>query len=229
LDAARNGAPEGLVLVTDHQTAGRGRQGRTWVDEPASSLLMSVLLRPDPSWAPLIPLAVGLAMVESLAPLTSATIGLKWPNDVLVMGQGEQPSERKMAGILAEATTVGAELVVVVGCGLNLSWPKGPPPDVSDRAVDLASIADVDVDRLEIMGAFLTCFDAKLRDFEAGRRDQVLDQYRHQCISLGRDLRLATPSGEVVGRAIAIDPGGGLTLLTDAGEVTVTAGDAHHI
>lgn len=151
LDAGRAGEAEGRVLITDHQTSGRGRQGRTWVEQPETSLLMSVLLRPDPSWAPLLPLAFGsavVAAVESVVPNDSGLgIGLKWPNDVLVQTSA---GERKLAGILAEAIMVDQELVVVVGCGMNLRRSEDIPAEVSAKAVALSALAGVEVDRFEL-------------------------------------------------------------------------------
>src|SRR4051812_16300557 len=124
LDEARGGAPAGLVVVADHQTAGRGRLGRTWGAPPRASLLMSVLLRPaiPVERRHVLVMTAGLAMAEALEAETGVAAGLKWPNDLLVGG-------RKLAGILAEAS--GDALVI--GIGVNLEWTDVPP--------DLATIA----------------------------------------------------------------------------------------
>ena len=155
LEAGLAGAPEGQVLVTGHQTAGRGRQGRTWHDDPGSSLLCSVLLRPNPSWASLIPLATGLAVIEGVEAASGVRADLKWPNDVLVRtpSDGVSPnatqmnSERKLCGILAEAAGTAEALIVVVGFGLNLRWHGELPAELSARSIDLASLADRTMDR----------------------------------------------------------------------------------
>ncbi len=234
LQAAEQGAPEGMVLVTQHQTAGRGRQGRTWLDQPGSALLVSWLLRPNPETAGLIPLVTGLSVAEALAGLGVESAGLKWPNDVLAaddVAAGRR--ERKLAGILAEATTTGPSFAVVVGMGMNLRFVGEPPPEVADIAVDLTSLVpgagDDPISAHELLRSILTNVDTRLRQLEAGGRDAVLDAYRAVCWTLGRDVELETPSGVVAGVASDIDPGGGL-VVTPPGRspIVVTAGDAHH-
>ncbi|MGI9597513.1 MAG: biotin--[acetyl-CoA-carboxylase] ligase, partial [Acidimicrobiales bacterium] len=129
LAAAARGAAEGSVLVTDHQTAGRGRQRRNWHDDPGNALLVSVLLRPGRNLAPLLPLLTGVAAVDAVTTLLEPDhadrpdrpVGLKWPNDVLAPAL----DDRKLAGILAESTTVAPArpgtddepMIVVVGMG----------------------------------------------------------------------------------------------------------------
>ena len=133
--AARDGAAEGLVVVADHQSAGRGRQARTWVAPPGGSLLLSVLLRPPARVAGAVTMAAAVAMAESVEQVAGVSPGLKWPNDLVV---ATDDGDRKLAGILAEAdwpagSTVSAgyrapaphdRAVVVVGIGVNVTWPQ---------------------------------------------------------------------------------------------------------
>ena len=133
--AARDGAAEGLVVVADHQSAGRGRQARTWVAPPGGSLLLSVLLRPPARVAGAVTMAAAVAMAESVEQVAGVSPGLKWPNDLVV---ATEDGDRKLAGILAEAdwpagSTVSAgyrapaphdRAVVVVGIGVNVTWPQ---------------------------------------------------------------------------------------------------------
>jgi BirA family biotin operon repressor/biotin-[acetyl-CoA-carboxylase] ligase len=135
LSEARTGAAEGLVVVADHQSAGRGRLGRRWEAPPAANLLVSVLLRPRlPIQARhLASAVVALAAADACAALGEVNVDIKWPNDLLVGG-------RKLAGVLAEAD-VGAEAAggakadagadgmspIVVGIGINVAWPPAPP------------------------------------------------------------------------------------------------------
>ncbi len=114
LDQARRGAPQGLVAVADHQTAGRGRLGREWVSPPGASLLASVLWRPElpVERLHLLTFAMGLAAAAACQRVARFRPGLKWPNDLVVDGA-------KLAGVLAEADLP----VVVVGIGVNLDWP----------------------------------------------------------------------------------------------------------
>jgi BirA family biotin operon repressor/biotin-[acetyl-CoA-carboxylase] ligase len=123
LDQARAGAPEGLVAVADHQTAGRGRLGRRWEAPAGAGLLVSVLLRPSLPIEELHLCTVAVALAARSACTEAAGVepGLKWPNDLIV-------GERKVAGILAEAR----EGAVVVGIGVNVAWP---PPDTEPTEV----------------------------------------------------------------------------------------------
>ena len=111
-DLARAGAPDGVVVGADHQTAGRGRRGRTWESRPGASLLVSVILRPAPA---LVTLAAGVAAAEACEAVAGAAVRLKWPNDLLLDGA-------KLGGILSELVAGAA----VVGLGINLAWaPAG--------------------------------------------------------------------------------------------------------
>jgi len=112
-DLATAGAPDGTVVGADHQTAGRGRRGRTWESEPGSSLLVSVVLRPPP---PLVTLLAGVSAAQACETVAGVPVTLKWPNDVMV-------PEGKLGGILSELVGDAA----VVGLGLNVDW-RSPLP-----------------------------------------------------------------------------------------------------
>jgi BirA family biotin operon repressor/biotin-[acetyl-CoA-carboxylase] ligase len=237
-----------VVLVADHQTAGRGRQSRSFYDEPGAAMLMSVLLRPPVEVAPLVPFLMGMAAVEgvgdavapadrSRASATSSRLALKWPNDVLVPELGD----RKLAGILTEATTVvggppagstrptaSPDLVVVAGIGLNLRWTSPPPIEVAERAATLQELTGQEIDRWELVRAVLTRLDRWLDRVESGDRSGVMGAYRSRCCSIGRTVVIETPSGLVEGVANEVTRSGALQVETSDGPVEVLAGDAHH-
>lgn len=254
LDEGRAGAPEGSVLLTDHQTAGRGRQARNWHDEPGNALLVSLLLRPSRELAPLTPLLSGVAAVEALlalleqesggtgsspgSPLEAQqpAVGLKWPNDVL----SPLLDERKLAGILAESTTSGSsrsatadlddDLVVVVGMGLNLRWGSPPPADISSKAATVGELAGRPVDREEVLGLYLRWFEHWLRIIESEGTAPLLDRYRRRCLTIGREVRFTTAKADYDGTVVDVSDAG--TLLLDTGSdgiVELHAGDAHHV
>jgi len=134
LALARDGAPEGIVLVADHQTAGRGRSGRTWTAPPNASLLLSVLVRPAPQLAGLSTMAMGLGAADAVESAAQFRPRLKWPNDLVWPGDGSAP-DRKLAGILAEAHWPAAgDAAVVIGIGLNVNWPADLPADLATYA-----------------------------------------------------------------------------------------------
>ena len=221
-EVRRGAGRDGAVLVTDHQTAGRGRQGRVWHDRPAGSLLVSALVRADPSWAPLIPLATGLAAVGALGDHGVDGVRLKWPNDVLVPAAGE----RKLAGILAEGATSGEELWVVIGMGCNLSWPEDRPAELLDRLVAVGDLVD-GVTRDGLLDRWLVHLDGLLDQLVLGQRG-VLEDYRRHCLSLGREVRLATPTGDVDGRVEGIADDGALLVRVDGTVRRFDAGEVHH-
>ena len=237
LAVAASGGPEGAVRVTDHQTAGRGRQARAWHDEPGDSLLISVLLRPQPTVVAVVPFIIGLAAVDTvdatLAELAPARAdhraALKWPNDVLVPALGE----RKLAGILAEATTAAGEghsgLAVVVGMGMNLRWSSPPPSEIAARAATLTEIVGLEVERWSVAEQLLVCLERWLQLAETDGPLAVLRHYRRQCLTIGRQVRMQTPNQLLEGEAIAVADDGGLVVAGPQGPVTVFAGDAHHV
>ncbi len=226
LDAAIEGRAAGSVLVTDHQTAGRGRQGRAWVDDPGRSLLFSVLLRPSKDETSLLPLVMGMAVVDAVVEVAGIAATLKWPNDVLVIA--DSGPERKLAGILAEAVSTDAGLAVVVGCGINVAFVTGPPIEVQDRAIDLVSAGSSTVDRERPLDAVLTHLDRWLSVGERAGAAGIVAAYRERCYTLGRLVTLETPTGPVTGTAVDIDPSGALVLEVDGERRTLYAGDAHH-
>lgn len=244
--AARGGTSGPLVLVTGHQRAGRGRQDRTWFDEPGDSLLVSVLVTAERAWADLVPLAAGLAaeravnrFLNSLAVAAGGdlhdVVALKWPNDLLVPAL----DERKLAGILVESTagTGPDSLAVVIGMGLNLRWSSEPPEEVQHRATTLAAVTRrlaavglTDDVRPRLLGQYLDALDAALATLAGpDGRSATVAEYRHRCLTVGRSVRLTTPSEEITGRAVGVGDGGELLVeLADGTVRPVTAGDAHH-
>src|SRR5690606_12819737 len=168
MELARHGAPEGVVVVADHQTAGRGRAGRSWTAPPGASLLVSVLLRPPAGVAEGATMAMALAAAEAVEEVAGFAPGVKWPNDLVWPGDGSAP-DRKLAGILAEADWLTGSsaasgvrrpapeerVVVVVGIGVNVAWPEDLPEELADVAVACNHVTDVPVDREDLLAALL--------------------------------------------------------------------------
>ncbi len=226
LEAAVGGRAAGSVLVTDHQTAGRGRQGRTWIDDPGRSLLFSVLLRPDPAHVSVLPLVKGMAIVDAIGEFGGVDAKLKWPNDVLVADH--DGTERKLAGTLAEAVMTDGGLAVVIGTGINVAFVTGPPMEVADRAIDLASVGAAMIDREILLDRILTRLDQWLGELERHGPTAIISAYRPRCCTLGRVVTIATPSGDLTGEAVDIAANGALVLEVDGERHEVLAGDTHH-
>lgn len=211
------GSPAGVVVVADAQTAGRGRQGRAWEDRPGGSLLFSVTVPTPPTSLSLVPLATGVAVVDAL--LRRRLRGeLKWPNDVLVGG-------RKCAGILVEHH--GDQLVI--GVGINVDWRGIERDGEMATWTSVAEELDADVDRWDLLTDVLRGLDLWVRDLSRGV-SRLLENYTGRCITLGRQVRVATPGGTTVeGTARDISRDGELVIESGDGLVAVRAGDVEHV
>ena len=224
-ERARAGEEPGLVLVTEHQTAGRGRLDRAWETPARSSLTFSVLLRPDvpaASW-PWLPLLTGYAVQAALADRLP-DIALKWPNDVLV--DAAEGVGRKVCGILVERVEAPDGPVAVVGIGINVDQTLDELPVALATSVSLET--GEPVERTGLLGQVLGSFhglQGLLDDVESLRR-----AYADVCVTLGRTVDVHLPGGDVRrGEALDIDATGALVVGTDDGTFTVAAGDVVHV
>ena len=228
LVARAGSADDGTVMVTDHQTAGRGRLGRTWDAPPATNLLVSVLLRPhwSPEAHPLVTPALAVAVVDALAGMGVPT-AVKWPNDLVVKGG---PALGKVAGILAEYV-VGPPEAVVVGLGLNLAWPAAED-DAPPEATSLRTCGHT-VNRWDLLAVVLAGFDTRLDDLAAaGGPERLREAHLGRSATVGRRVRADTPTGPVEGTAVDIRVDGSLLVRPDGptdAPVLVTAGDVTHL
>jgi BirA family biotin operon repressor/biotin-[acetyl-CoA-carboxylase] ligase len=234
LSEASAGAPEGIVLVADHQTAGRGRLDRSWSAPPGASLLVSVLLRPRlaPRDAFLVTASAAVAACQACSQVAAVFPGIKWPNDLMIVA-GERFTGRKLAGILAESVVAdGGIEAVVLGMGLNVNWPAVLPAELADTAVALDHVVGHRVDREALLVAWLRHLDDWLDLIETPEgRDLLLQRVRETSATLGRRVRVELPSGTIEGTAIDVTTEGHLLVLAD-GEteaVEVTVGDVVHL
>lgn len=241
--AAREGEPEGLVVVAEQQTAGRGRLGRRWESPARAGITVSVLLRPGEAdaargWSPVqptgygwLPLLAGVALVGAVTKLAKLDAALKWPNDLLIDGA-------KCAGILAETVpdAAGAASAVVLGVGVNVTTrrdelpvnPNGPP------ATSLLLAGAAVTDRDPLLRALLRGIAewyARWRDAGGDVEASGLrDAYLRHCATLQRPVRVLLPSGgELTGTATTVDQDGRLVVRTANGEHRVAAGDIRHL
>lgn len=243
LELARQGEREGVVLVADHQSAGRGRAGRTWTAPPEASLLLSVLLRPPAAVMDLCTMAVAVAAAEAVEAVAGFSPRLKWPNDLVWPGDGSLP-DRKLAGILAEADwpagstpdsgyrapAPASRVVVVVGIGINVRWPGELPPELVDIAVACNHVVDVAVDREDLLVALLQRLEPRYEALVAGERESLLDAWRQRSATLGRTVRVELGADDVEGTALDITPEGHLVVETaDGTRHTFAVGDVVHL
>jgi BirA family transcriptional regulator, biotin operon repressor / biotin---[acetyl-CoA-carboxylase] ligase len=206
-ELAAGGAPSGLVVTAEEQTAGRGRQGRTWVAPAGKALLYSALLRPLDERHLLLPLAVPLAVCEAAERLGGGPCRVKWPNDVL-------SEDRKCAGVLIEARP--RDGWAVIGVGLNLSIePDEFPPELRGTAI---SIGGADP------AAALAALNERLGAWAEAEPAAVLHGFRERDALRGREV--AWEGGE--GTAEGVDDRGNLLVRRADREVeSLGAGEVH--
>jgi BirA family transcriptional regulator, biotin operon repressor / biotin---[acetyl-CoA-carboxylase] ligase len=210
---------DGVVLIADSQTAGRGRHGRSWSTPPGSQIALSagvgVGAVPSEAWG-WLPLLTGVAVVDAVAQVAGVTAGLKWPNDVLV-GAG------KLAGILAEVAAPAP--VVVIGLGLNVT-------EAPDPAATSLALLGATVDRGVLTEAVLRHLAARVDAWRAadGADAALVADYRSRSVTVGNRVRAALPGDRTVS-GVADDVDGIGRLRIDTGEevVTVSAGDITHL
>ena len=213
-EEARAGSTSPCVLVTDHQTAGRGRLGRAWADDVGQALLVSFRLRYGPDSAldaAACLTAAARAAADAACPVPVAT---KWPNDLVVE---DGPAPGKLAGMLAELVT-GDRDTVVIGLGLNLEPAPGQPAATSIRECG----GSPDLDR--ILAAVIDGLGERLSD-PARARDEI----RVASATIGRAVRVDLGSTSIVGTAVDLTDAGELVLATDDGERVLSAGDVVHL
>jgi BirA family transcriptional regulator, biotin operon repressor / biotin---[acetyl-CoA-carboxylase] ligase len=224
VEEARAGAPEGLVLVADHQTAGRGRLGRSWSAEPGTALLVSVLLRPPlpVDEVPLVLMAAGLAACDGVEAAAGFRPRLKWPNDLVV-------DDRKLAGLLSEATGAG-EPAVILGLGVNVG-PAAYPKELAADAVSCEEVASRPVDRSALLVGFLRGLESRYATVLGGKRDDTLAAYRADSATLGRRVRVELTAGDALeGAASGLADDGRLVVTDDKGsEHLINVGDVKHL
>lgn len=225
-DAVRAGAAEGLVLVANHQRAGRGRLGRTWETPAGSGLAVSVLLRPDAVAAarwPWLPLLTGVALAEGLRRSAGVAAELKWPNDVLVAG-------RKLAGVLVERVDGPGGPAAVVGFGVNVGLAVADLP--APQATSLAILEAPTLDRGELLTAVLIELGERYLAWRAAgaATEPLRETYVGRCATLGQPVSVQLPDGSTLrGQATGIDGSGRLLVSTRTGVQAVGAGDVLHL
>lgn len=241
---ARSGEPEGLVVVAERQTSGRGRRGRAWQSPARAGIATSVLLRPgeavaDRGWPPAspsaygwLPLLAGVALVEAVARLAELEATLKWPNDLLL-------DEAKCGGILAEgvpAATPDTPPAVVLGIGLNVTLRADELPEnptgLPATSLQLAGAAATDRDPLlrALLRSLAEWYDRWRAAGGSAVDSGLRDAYLSSCATVGRQVRALLPGGgELTGTATGVDPDGHLIVATPETTHHLSAADILHL
>jgi len=224
--AAESGCPEGTVILAARQTAGRGRQGRSWAS-PQGGLWLSVVLRPQLPIRKLwrLGLAAAVAAAEAIEQEAGLAVGLKWPNDLVV-------KERKLGGLLLDSHP-GPPGFAILSLGLNVNVAAGSFPDeVRPRATSILIETGRELPLEEMLHAFLARLAAcyNLAVGEENRIARLLAAWQRRDLCLGRRVRVIAGDREVAGLALGLDGSGALRLRTEeSGEIRLAAGEVTYL
>jgi BirA family biotin operon repressor/biotin-[acetyl-CoA-carboxylase] ligase len=240
-DIVRNwliaGTAEVCLAVSDEQTAGRGRSGRSWVAPSGAALLLSLGFRPDYLAADRLwrlAAVVSLAMADAAEEVAGLAIGklrLKWPNDLVVEVGG---GLRKIAGVLGETEGVGsADQLAVVGIGVNAGWPRADfPTELADSMTSLSEASGRPIDTDQLLEAFLLRLEPRVLALRDGHFDVA--GWHDRQVTTGRLVRLEASGGDAEElRAVGVDGASGALLVEDPAdpgtEREVLAGEVVHV
>jgi len=205
------GAPDGTLVTASEQSAGRGRQGRTWSAPPRKALLMSAIVRDLTRRDALLPLAVPVAVAEACDEVAGTSCGIKWPNDIWIEG-------RKLSGILLEGRP--QEGWAVIGIGVNVGTLREEfPEELRATATSLAIESGADAGVEAVLESVLLALERRLAD----PAEQILSAWRERDVLRGNGVRWNGGQGTAAG----VDRDGSLLVDSDAGRVTLDAGEVH--
>ena len=225
LNAARRGADEGLCIIAEQQTAGRGRHGRNWISGKNSGLYFSIVLRPkiETRFLPLLTFAAALAVHDTLEKLYQIDCDIKWANDIHVNG-------KKICGILAETCESLNGLAVVVGIGINLK-SSNFPPEIAETATSIEAETNENPN-VEILLQNLTQFFAEFYDLIQSKNGA--EKIRHEWAKKssyfkGKNVRVLSETETIYGKTCGIEENGALRLETENGIKIIHAGDVERL
>jgi BirA family transcriptional regulator, biotin operon repressor / biotin---[acetyl-CoA-carboxylase] ligase len=211
---AQNGAAHGTVVLAESQSGGYGRHGRPWFSPPGLNLYCSAIIRGERprislghwlSWTPLIS---ALATVEAVQRITTVSLTLKWPNDLLLL-------QRKAGGILCESLLqLPADPAIVIGIGLNVNVAREAfPDDLFSIAASLAEISQQPIDRNRLVAQLLLELEHCLDELHSHGSSRLRQAYMARCVTLGRRVQVQfTTHDQVTGIAEDISADGALQI-----------------
>lgn len=219
---ARAGAPHGTVLIAEHQTAGRGRLGRSFSSASGMGVYLSVILRPDCPAPALMHLtcSVAVAVCDAIEQVSGLRPGIKWTNDLVF-------EKKKLGGILTELSP-GSSTVdyAVVGVGINcLQQTKDFSPELQSIATSLSAVTGQPIDPCRLAAAMITALEHMDRSLLT-EKEALMEAYKRDCITLGKEVVVIQSGQSCAGTAMDLDDNGGLIVCFSDGSVrTVTSGE----
>ncbi len=215
---AKSGVREGVVVIAEEQTQGRGRFSRRWVSPPGLNLYLTVMLRPEARQLPYMNMAATLATHDAAADASGLPVSVKWPNDVRIGG-------RKLSGILIETEFDGDRLDhALVGIGFNVNLDVSEHPEIAKTATSLRTAAGREFDRSDVLLSLLHSLDMWYGRVRAGQ--SLTERWAETLETLGKRVRLRWRERVIEGLAESVDDAGSLILLRDDGSrESVAAGE----
>lgn len=220
---AEQGAAEGTLVIAEQQTSGRGRMGRTWVSPSGKGIWMSLLLRPPVPLhlTPQLTLLAAVALSRAISRIVPVTIGIKWPNDLLVNG-------KKISGILLESAAEDERLrYVVVGLGVSVNLdPEDYPEELLHKAISLKMASGSVVNRSELIASILQEFEQLYKLYLEQGFTPIRALWEAHSVTLNNKTSLYTPQGSIEGVPRGLDDMGGLLVELEDGSIrTIYSGE----
>jgi BirA family biotin operon repressor/biotin-[acetyl-CoA-carboxylase] ligase len=214
---AKKGAREGTVVVTEEQTAGRGRLKRAWLS-PKGSIALSIILHPTPARLPSLIMVASLAVVHCIEKVSGLEAQIKWPNDVLVNG-------KKVCGILIESDVRGNAVdYAVIGIGLNVNLNTADFPEIAVTATSISQELGEKISRREMIRCLLVEVENLYLALPEG--DSVFREWRERLVTLGKEVNINSGKASYKGIAESVASDGSLFLRQPDGNlIKIVAGD----
>ena len=227
VELANAGCPDGTIVVTDAQSAGRGRMARTWSSPPGVNIYMSIILRPtfELRDAAILTLLAGVACARALRHCSECEVSLRWPNDLLI-------GTLKVGGILTELRADPDRIqFAVIGIGINVNYHRHSMPDeIQEIATSVAHEAGKRFSRSAVLACLIREMDTWLNILAAEGKRPVLDAWLALSSTIGKTVTITTPSESLHGRAETLDDEGFLLVRLESGALQrVHAGDVAYV
>ena len=210
----KNNAKEGLVIIAESQTGGRGRKQKFWHSPPETGIYLSILLKPnlESEHLPFITLLAGVSAISTINEFSHQEANLKWPNDILI-------NNKKICGLLCEMTQKkNNSFYVIIGIGINVNQLPGQFPDsLKKTATSLRIVNGSPVDRLTVIRSLLTTLDHEYQLFLAEGKSSVIKKWKLHTDLFGKRVAVKRGSIMITGTATNLDESGRLILRHDKG------------
>lgn len=240
-ELAGKGAPEGVFVIARQQSAGRGRQGKTWLSKADSGIYISFILRPPlkSSVLPLASFAVGLATAEAIEATLGITAGIKWVNDLIfdgrklggilceIPGQNTTPAQQNKTQSPNAQTKSAATPPLIIGIGINLNLEQSSLPDeLQGRVASLDQICGKAVDANTLIAELCLRLEFRYEELKQGGAKEILDAWKERSVTLGKQIKAISGNQEIFGQAIDIAQNGALIVRDENGqEIHLHAGE----